>query len=53
MKKKTANNSPEKKAVAKEYVDTQLETIKKFGSDVQLSNANYTKIIQRIARATS
>jgi len=53
VKKKSTNNSLEKKAVAKEYVDTQLDTIKKFGSDVKLSNAKYTKIIQRVARATS
>jgi len=42
-----------KAAAAKAYVDTQLNTIRKFGQDVKLSEDKYKTIVQRVARATS
>lgn len=49
-------NQNEKEAVAaraKEYVDAQLNTIRKFGQPAQISEDKYKKIVQKVARAAS
>ena len=51
MKPKTAES--EKKAIAKAYVDAQLNTIKKFGKPAKLSQGKYQSIIRHIERATA
>jgi hypothetical protein len=43
----------DKTAAAKAYVDAQLNTIRKFGQDIRISEDKYKKIVQRVARAAS
>ena len=51
MAKKKQVNSPTWKA-AKEYVNEQLATMKKFGSAPQLSREAYEALVRKVVEAT-
>jgi hypothetical protein len=47
------NKADNKKAVAKAYVDAQLNTIRKHGKEPKISENKYKSIIKQVARATA
>ena len=50
MKKTKANQID--LAVARSYVDKQLDTMSKHGSAPQLSNQQYESLVEKVATAT-
>jgi hypothetical protein len=47
------NKNDDKKAAAKAYVDTQLDTIRKYGKEAKISENKYKSIIKQVARASA